>query len=527
MPIGTAFAGGGGDGIDAPEYTDPLEETPVVRVKITPLHSTESYYIPVINDGVTMHRRKEGPLAITTICDVQFPAVGPYGNDWLDSVTYGAKADIEVRNRPPVDDSETEVPRRQLSTFDGDTDEYTTVHRGYVKSLGSGGATENTMRFRVGGLSQLLTEIPAGVSFNASSVDNVLAYVLDQLEQSQSTFDEIGVDIDQTLLNQLAQFSRSTDDGDIDSGSTDDGTPLGSILNTADDATNIATYGIPGVGQLYAVAQSRGVIDDGPIEEVSEALGEQTPTEGLAARFTRNQHTLGDVIRPINERIDIRLAFLPDNNGGVALTGISPNSQTHYARHLGGSTAVLNNNALVEISPVNALRLSGRPTNELVSVEGYDVEYPDLDGNYPVVVVEHGPTRERAGQTITAERTADIHNLPNLVSAAKTRLKRMIDTAGSGTISTVPDPQLRPYQTFVAQPRVGEEMPSIEYEIERVTHSLTADEFPRTELTVSLAANYGEMNVTERTEAPLKTETSEGDGDDDSLIETITEVGFI
>lgn len=106
---------------------DTNEATPKARLLVT---EGESYVrVPLLNDGVTTHVRKGGPLDINRVTDVYVP------REWQD-VDFGQFIDVfDPATRSVYD-------RAEVQLYDDVSETYVTVHNGFVTGFGGVGSTK-------------------------------------------------------------------------------------------------------------------------------------------------------------------------------------------------------------------------------------------------------------------------------------------------------------------------------------------------------------------------------------------------
>jgi len=136
--------------------------------------------IPVINDGIRLEFRKDGPLSLNGHAEVYFPS------EWNDQ-NYGAV----VRALDPSQDNVYDPV--DIDIRDEVSGEYVTVHRGFVMGVGGGKKGNLERRMHVGDVSQLLGAIPFSGEYNQNAdIEKVLTDAVDTInEQVAPVFGEI------------------------------------------------------------------------------------------------------------------------------------------------------------------------------------------------------------------------------------------------------------------------------------------------------------------------------------------------
>lgn len=437
MPFVQTFSSGGSGNTspNAPSYEPAEDCNPPAKCFVG------GNRIPIVNDGVMIDIRKQGPTDITRYSEVHFPATWEDGNDYLDTIQVTQEDGIFTH---PVD-IELQV---------GETDEYVVAHRGLLSGYGSGSHTQNDMVLNAISPSNLLGEISASVSFGANaSIRNVVEYVADRLSDNNPVFTDIDVivpDLSQTTTNIFGQ-----------------------------------DVSIETLGELQFVEGDGFEMDD------SLAISSKT--------FKANRDYLSDVLNWLAEEIGLRFTFVPDADNGVNLLAFKHLRRDFNTNSLGeehqledaiASLDLIKNQALYEIKPVTTLTLKGK-TGVDIGVGPIEVNLwsNSIEPKFPVATVEWVPGRKRAGGRILRKGTAEVTELGRLVEVTTQRLKNMLDQGGSGTMTSLLDPRVEPFSRVRARPVCGdiaERVVPLDYEVEEATHTVPArDELPKTSMRVS------------------------------------------
>jgi hypothetical protein len=248
---------------------------------------------------------------------------------------------------------------------------------------------------------------------------------------------------------------------------------------------------------------------DGPSDIVTG------PDKGVTngKRFTENRDSLYDVMEWISEVVGGVYYFEPTDPPTLHLT-TNPHT-SHEDERLGGDVEVRSNDALSEIRPVNTLELDGAAARriELGPITG---NFGDLDNQYPHVVVRSENLYERANEQ-EVKRTGESKKstVDGLVNEATRRLKKLTDTKSGGSMDLALAPAITPYDRLDALPgcreRVDTDVPTIEYEVERLRHMVSAPteqyQNPYTAYTEIECSLFVQMNdITVVTKEKLDTE---------------------
>jgi len=398
--------------------------------------------VPVVGDGdgnggLNVQMRKTGASDLTTTARFTVPYV------WNDEDIIGSIGSIEEIAAPPV----------RVAVKDAATDQYVTVHNGPIATLGPSQSFNGGLRIRVNDYANVLGEVSANVQFtDRFTVKDVLEYVSSRAQEHE-------------LLAALP-FTVKTDNRAF--GFDED---VVGFVNERVRGPVIATDG-----------------DDSTLRRVVEAsynsLFKNVDTN---KSFTPNKHTLVDVMDwlcgLLNAQWFVRdgTLIIADKPTARSLTGV-PLDETPSA----GDLRLIENNALFQISPMNALTVNGA-TREKLSEDSSAVEFSNapFSGDqsreyvtvYPSATVVHTELAERAGKNNAPPVvTSDAKSLDEVEQQAKSELKSRLDGASGGEMVALPAGSAFPYNTVTAQPVTcgsNVALNDVTYEVEEVIHEIT------------------------------------------------------
>lgn len=448
---GTSAGGGGGNPIYDPD------EQPPARLYV------DGRRVPIVNDGVTLRVRKDGPLGLNRAADVSFPIEG-INTDWLSVVRYEQDTTLQ-----------SELVRASVDMYDESLETYVTAIDGFVMGVGPGGRTNNDMKLRIGGPSLLTNKVTATASYTTSAtVGEILRDAVEQIDAQQPIFDNLSV-------TTTAQTPFEQDgDGTVRAPET----------------------------ELTSVVSARGPLE---LADPSTELRGRGPK-----RFVPRKHSVADLLAWVEDTFGVRCWFEVSSNrqGGDTprlVAAKTPASVPRYGRNLDGGVGVFEANPLAEVSPINGLRVQGA-TKHLADAGNLGTfQTPLTASEFPVAVAFAPSLVERAGSLLLGfEDAPKVGNEAELKPLAKSRLKERLSTAGSGSIVTQLTPTLRPFQMFSTLPVTEGSAASVDpqtYEIEEVAHHAEADGAEVTywsDLSVSVATPLDDIQVTTRT-VPIET----------------------
>lgn len=196
-----------------PQY-DPDPDEPAPAKVYVGGQAQSGQRLPLINEGVTVHHRKDGPLAQMRLSDVHFPAEG-FGVDWLDELSYSGPTPPSLAALAEDTISTVEGDVAEVWLYDAINDSYTLAHRGYVTGVGGGGQT-NDLRLRIESVGNYLSELDASQSFSKGTVGDFLGYVVDELEARVPHFDRVNLLLDGDVARDTLLYEDDRPDGVID-----------------------------------------------------------------------------------------------------------------------------------------------------------------------------------------------------------------------------------------------------------------------------------------------------------------------
>jgi len=406
--------------------------------------------VPAVGDGVTVDIRKEAIAHITRYGTVttRYEVDGEFYGEWLNVDLHNGYKPVRIQLRDHRSPGE-----------------WTTVMHGY---LGAWGGTENeNIRFEVRDPATLLGEIGASTKFGDATVGDVLNYVADTFENEQPIYDDV-------------------------------------IVLTNTTSTQVYEYGITGVGP--------STIDIGettvPILNVPTLKFDNV----LKNTFEKHRDTLLDVLEWVQDRANVRFWFQPtDDDSTIVLRVVDVDELPSLTRKHSGSTVngevdILTNNALYEISPQNAVEVTGgaigsRDPQTLDSQ--YQLETPPQKA--VSVTVQADPLVKRAGGQIVAKTvTGDFSTKEAVENVARSQLKAMIDSESGGTITTQLAPNISIFDQIEAHP-VSQNITQgavseLTYEVERLVHTTNTNKrLPHTTCNVSTHVSPRDISLVDVT----------------------------
>jgi hypothetical protein len=408
--------------------------------------------IPIVGDdgdgGLRLTERKDGPTALTRRAEVTIP-LSAFGESWVEYVGgFGQNGPVRI----------AEVRARPIDGEANPTGRETPILRGFVEAVGSREGV-NKARFRILDPFAFLGRIPADVSFAEPKITDVLDYVAERLTAGQDVFESI------TTATVGVENRRVRDMLELEEVVVEDAVPL---VSGADP---------------------------------SQVLGQR--------KFAENRDTLADVIEWLAETADVFVHLRPAAGRGIELVAsnrLGLDGVTDLRPDSDAPPFVIENEALYEMRPVNALRLKGD--------QGFNIRTDDstspppvptpFGSTYPEVVVQYDPLVERYGGQLVRTQTSALNNLDRLERQARSRLKELLDGVSGGGMRLTFAPHLRPYETVLATPAcagIDVDVDPLRYEVQRATHTLRPDGnvVPHTDVQVSVSVNREKISETEKT----------------------------
>jgi len=410
--------------------------------------------IPVVGEGARLYERKQGPTSITRRAEISIP-IEYEGRVWTDEITAftegGAIQPAELRFGGMTDSDTFADP--------------TPVFRGYVGAVGSA-SNSNVAQVSVFDPATFLSRIEAGITFTKeTTVDDVLAYLRDEFIDSVDVFDNLLIDSsarDQTVTQYVSVFGF-------------------------DKATRV-----PG--------RDKGG---------GRSVGGST--------FSTNRDTLADVLTWLQTRTGVHVEFQPTNAGyglRLVVSDTPPSVGVDLTDESDGYPLVIDNQALYEMRPFNALRLKGDKGFNLTAF-GQRLRTP-FGNEYPEVIAKYTPLEERFGGLLVETDTSPLNNQDRLEEATIAQLKERLDEVSGGSITTTFAPDLRPFDRVDAKPAcrgVTADVDQLQYEVQRAVHAVVPDDdyddvgVPHTELAVSIRVDPSKIaieNSTKKDAQPSK-----------------------
>jgi hypothetical protein len=385
---------------------------------------------------VDLHVRKEGPLDLSRYVEGEFAS--PFRDvDYIDV--------FDGLNPSQQDSFDT----LSIEIQDHVTGDYHLAFNGVVTGVGnapdSGG---KVWMFRGQDPNLLLDKIPASANFRNTTAKDVLEYV--QRELAKKVPFEVAMEV--------------RDDEDVQQ------TTIGQSISA-------------GVPQLGVIAKFTDLLS--------------TPKT-----FQRNKHSLADVVDWLGEKTNTHVWLQPTEDGVGFVATDKPTAPTHTAHYLDGDgheVKVVNNDAYVELKPVNTLVVKGSAAKSLGSVGSFDLTAPS--GTFFKAKARHQPLYERAGEReLRAEREelSDAMSVTEVENEARRVLKKNIDETTGGDMQTLLAP-IRPFDVIEALPscdgEVAPDLDPITYEVNRVHHKIKGSGLSETQLNVGVKSSLDDIEV--------------------------------
>jgi len=522
--------------------------TPVdSEVAVDVQNGSEWVRIPVVRSDVWVDR--DGPADITRTAKVTFPAEwgGVSITQFVDAFT---REDVR---------GEGEITYDQARVWhDEGSDGWTCVHYGF---LGGVGPAEDTgvMKLWVYDVSDFLRGIQVSKSWSNPTIREVLRFVVDG---SDDRGEPVGVterttfsDIPLVVISAAGQYVNNSGD-DVSDGFG----PLQLLRNgenvTLDEqvvetkSTTQATLGSgPLVGGAPVVFNTGGL--DVPVPRLDRSPSQKS--------FSANRNNLIDVINWVVKEAGGKWHFEPTPLGPILVADLSLDTDTGgvfdnlaHRRFIDRNVDVeqsplfnvnidefkdvstLNNNAVVDIKPINSVELLGATTNnpnpnatvdlddgkeDVVEVEArtgtfsqeQTLEEPNVDAAtsapdgsvYPYVKVTSPRLLERANGFEYGPKPveSDTTELSQAIRKAVDEYRQHIAGAAEGTVTLRGEPHILPYD-YVTTVTVCDglfpnaDAPPITYEVESVHHRREAGVPYETELDVALTFDENNLDIT-------------------------------
>jgi hypothetical protein len=401
---------------------------------------------------VDVHLRKEGPLDINRYAEVNFAS--PWNDkDFLgefDSIKELTQEDVNSA-APNLDQLlENEAPSPDTLRIDcrnqGD-DAYNVLFHGIVTGVGdSPNGNRKIHHCRAQGPEHYLDKIPASKQWNRTTVEDVIQYVVNELNKNYVL--DIGL-------------------GDVNVSVAED---------TADGTNPLSLSNFLNPRLLY--------------------------TEDLITgkTFQANKHTLANVVGWLTDKVGGRTWIQPTLDGAsfFIIKNVTTTSTNHKAHYLNnGNTRIINNTALKQIKPLNTIILNGKAAETFAEVGDFEINMPA--GKFTQVKARHDVLYQRNNQKELTEtiRKSDSESKEEVIQEAKSILKQKVDEATSGSMQVTHDRFIQPFDTIEARPTVNgqsNEVSPLTYEVHRCHYKAHPNEntVPHIDLNCGVQTNVEE-----------------------------------
>ncbi|MXR50657.1 hypothetical protein GRX03_03410 [Halovenus sp. WSH3] len=450
--------------------------------------------IPVAD--VDIHIRNEGPMDMGYYAEGQFAS--PYeGEDYLQAFN------IEDENSP--------MDVCYIRIYRDDLDGYVPAFRGLVTGVGNAGGDtpESIWKFRARGPAFFLDKIPVAENFSGPGVRAIAELIVEQLNEDVPLSVSLNDSFTRPTEEAVSEVQDTDDsDGSFEVSNLSPGTGLlerqAELLDGArsflsddddEDSTLVADNNDGGGGILVQpVIQGSKLFQF--IEDEQNNVSRKT--------FTRNRHTLADVVSWITETKDLFLYFAPRHDRVKLQVFPQQELGTHDAHYLGGEVNVVDNNALSEVNPINTLTLNAKAANTLGSVGGFEVQAPDDE--FVQVTARHGPLYRRAGETAlhdTVFTESSANTKDEAEKEVRKRLYNRITNATEGDMTTLLYHPITPHDSITALPTCrstpATDTEPITYNVTRVHHQIRASGISKTRLNVGVGVENGDIEIVNST----------------------------
>lgn len=335
-------------------------------------------------------------------------------------------------------------------------------HTGWIGGVGNKNELES--KFWIYDAAEMLKAIPVGIQFEDPSAQDVLAKI------ARSIDEETPIDLDRSV------YVEPDDAPDT-------------VTYTASETTANIKRGRP---PLYGVDRS----------DILESNN-----------FKPNHDSMSDVVDWFESKTSSKVHFEPSGGGSLTLIADSAPTRRGFEQDvLDGDVGLVENNALYEVNPVNAVIVRGEvgsgsyegqpdATSEDRGPSSTSVEKEEPSREYPVAKAYSPPLVDAAeGELRSVVVESDATTLDQAEREAIEELSGELEGSSEGEIFTVGHPYLMPFDSLTAFETCGDniafEPNPVEYEIETVKHRVTprdetgmkAEPF-QTRLKVSIWAN--------------------------------------
>lgn len=442
------------------------------------VNATEPARIPVVDSGITLHERKDGPTAITRRAEIEFPFEG-LGESWIDYIDAfsedGGLQKCTVKMRPhnlyQVNDNITKEEEQDLGG---------TIFTGYIGAIGTSG--ENVGHLSVFGPYKLLNSIPIGTTFQVGGIDGSLRPILDWIRERFENGQYIFGDVELNIVG-------LEEDEDIDL--TRSGVSNKTFSANRDTLVDAVSWVFEELGlKLWFEPGSK----DNNITLVAEPRPkDNVPGGGDTPAIFGTQVQTSEVQR---------------------LMSASGRKTETFDATGDGTITIVENDALYEMKPYNGLRLDGGQL-----VKEVQNQYPEAKAWYPPLV-------ERSGGKLFIEKNSQKVTPGAVEQQARQELKEALDSVSGGTMDLVLSPFITPYDKIIAQPGCAgnyqTNLPELRYEVQRTAHKIKPDAHQEgnpvflTEIAVSMSIDPSKIKSTStvKSDSPSKGTPNEPTNDD-------------
>lgn len=394
----------------------------------------EPVALPIVDNGVEVHHRKDGPLDVSRRAEVDF-ALTSNTVDWYSYVdAYEEGGGMQ----------QATVYMKALGRDGSYGDNLVPVLRGYIGGVGSSG--DNVGHLTIFGPFKLLQHI--AISHTIAPKSHALEFphlITKTLNERQDIIDDV------EFWSPALPAWKSRRDLQTDTSFRRGGKQL--------------TYNVDHTS---------------PTSDEEEQYGRNVYFVDEYTRFNRDEHTLADVAKTFTDDFDLRLYFRTLQDGrNVLHVERSPGLMWDTTGDNTEAPAPIHNNAIFEMKPFNAILVKGSRS---------DNKIPEAIAWYPALT-------ERAGGKIAKVKRTSAPNADRAEAQARSELKKALDGITGGTINFTLTPNMFPFDAVKAQPScagiVSTDLPPIDYEVERASHTidpkdLSTNELPQTEVAVSM-----------------------------------------
>lgn len=263
-------------------------------------NSNESDRVPIVNGGVTLHERTDGPIDLTRIVQVEVP-IEFYETNW-ESVTRSKMGEIAT-----------------LRLYDESLDEFGVPFVGTVTGVGAAGT--NTLELQIKSPSLTLTEQGLSYSIGRNTPNqSILDKITSHIERVHPQYDSVDYEIpnevggkDNTPTEKSAQ--RSLDFVDrypqVSKQFTRDKNSINDLISTLSSVYPLRAQFTPSVGDdddvtLRLEANSEGTIRDAEHLGGDVAVFENNALAKIAPiNQLRLEGVTGDVLRGLGQEVHI------------------------------------------------------------------------------------------------------------------------------------------------------------------------------------------------------------------------------